>query len=96
MAVFFAPYGEDYGYVTLEAMLAKKAVITCCDSGGTNEFVVPDHTGFIEPPEPRFIAERLDQLYMDKQAAHTMGLNGFQHYHSFQMSWEHVINHLLY
>ena len=30
----FVPYLEDYGYVTLEAMLAGKPVITCSDSGG--------------------------------------------------------------
>ena len=35
-AVAFVPYEEDYGLVTLEAMLAGKPVITCTDSGGTD------------------------------------------------------------
>jgi glycosyltransferase involved in cell wall biosynthesis len=37
LGVFFGPYDEDYGYVTLEAMLAAKPVITCADSGGPLE-----------------------------------------------------------
>src|SRR5690606_37832205 len=32
-AVLFAPYDEDYGYVTLEAFLARKPVVTARDSG---------------------------------------------------------------
>ncbi len=96
LAVFFAPYDEDYGYVTLEAMLAKKPVVTCYDSGGTNEFVVHEHTGFIEPPTPDKLAARLDQLYLDRQATKIMGLNAFEHYQSLSLSWNNVLNHLLY
>jgi len=96
LAVFFAPYDEDYGYVTLEAMLAKKAVITCCDSGGTNEFVVHEQTGFIEPPSPEQLAARLDELYLNKNTAKSMGERAYHHYHSLSLSWDNVINHLLY
>jgi glycosyltransferase involved in cell wall biosynthesis len=96
LAVFFGPYDEDYGYVTLEAMLAKKAVITCCDSGGTNEFVVHEQTGFIEPPGPEQLAARLDALYLDKKLAKSMGENAYAHYHSLSLSWDNVLNHLLY
>ena len=40
LAVAYIPYDEDsYGYVTLEACLAKKAVITCTDSGGIDALV---------------------------------------------------------
>ena len=39
LGVIFPPLDEDYGYVTLEAMLAAKPVITCTDSGGPLEFV---------------------------------------------------------
>ena len=40
LAVAYPPYDEDFGYVTLEAFLARKPVVTCVDSGGPNEFVV--------------------------------------------------------
>ena len=96
LAVFFAPYDEDYGYVTLEAMLAKKATITCYDSGGTNEFVIHEKTGFIEAPTPQQLANRLDELYLDRKMAKAMGENAYDHYHSLSLSWDNVIDHLLY
>ena len=39
LGVVYTPYDEDFGYVTLEAFLARKPVITARDSGGTLEFV---------------------------------------------------------
>ncbi|MEO6214042.1 MAG: glycosyltransferase family 4 protein, partial [Vicinamibacterales bacterium] len=36
LAVVYPPFDEDFGYVTLEAFLARKPVITCIDSGGPN------------------------------------------------------------
>jgi glycosyltransferase involved in cell wall biosynthesis len=44
LAVVYPPFDEDFGYVTLEAFLARKPVITCVDSGGPNEFVVHGET----------------------------------------------------
>ena len=38
-AVVFPPLDEDYGYVTLEAFLSHKPVVTTDDAGGPNEFV---------------------------------------------------------
>ena len=96
LAVFFAPYDEDYGYVTLEAMLAKKPVITCYDSGGTTEFVIHEHTGFIEPPSAERLAARLDELYGNKSLTHSMGQEAFQHYQTFPLNWANVLEHLLY
>ena len=46
-----APFDEDFGYVTLEAFLARKPVITASDSGGTLEFVVDGVNGAIVEPE---------------------------------------------
>ncbi|MEM8934752.1 MAG: glycosyltransferase family 4 protein, partial [Acidobacteriota bacterium] len=56
LAVFFGPLEEDYGYVTLEAMLSAKPVITCSDSGGPLEFVEDGETGFVTDPRPEAIA----------------------------------------
>jgi glycosyltransferase involved in cell wall biosynthesis len=60
LGVFFGPYQEDYGYVTLEAMLAAKPVITCSDSGGPTEFVVDGVTGAVVAPTSEAIAEVID------------------------------------
>ena len=50
LAVVFPPFDEDYGYVTLEGMLAAKAVITCDVSGGPLEFITPGEPGLVANP----------------------------------------------
>jgi glycosyltransferase involved in cell wall biosynthesis len=52
LAVVFPPLDEDYGYVTLEAMLSSNAVITCTDSGGPLEFVRHPTPGMLSIPNP--------------------------------------------
>jgi glycosyltransferase involved in cell wall biosynthesis len=62
-AVYFAPWNEDYGFVTLEAFSSAKAVLTAADSGGPAELVEDGVTGFVAPEAtPPAIAERLDRL----------------------------------
>lgn len=95
LAVFFGPYDEDYGYITLEAMLSSKPVITCCDSGGPLEFVVDGESGFIVNPEPEQVAEKIDMLAFDKSKAKEMGKNGFASYHQKNISWDNVVARLL-
>ena len=62
LAVVFPPYDEDYGYVTLEAFLAGKPVVTTTDAGGPLEFVEDGVTGFVVAPEPRAIADAIARL----------------------------------
>ena len=95
LGIFFGPYEEDYGYVTLEAMLAEKPVLTCTDSGGPLEFVIPGETGLVTPPEPKAIAEALDRLYLDQRRAMTMGRAGAERYRSLRISWPRVVEELL-
>jgi glycosyltransferase involved in cell wall biosynthesis len=95
LAVFFAPKDEDYGYITLEAMLSSKPVITCKDSGGPLEFVEDQITGYVCDPDPRTIARAIDKLYADKQKAKSMGQAGYNKYHAANISWDNVIENLL-
>ncbi len=95
LAVFFAPFDEDYGYITLEAMLSGKPVITCTDSGGPLEFVEHERTGFILDPDPVHIAAHIDRLYNDKIRARQMGAEGRQVYADKKISWANVIEQLL-
>ncbi len=95
LAVFFAPYDEDYGYITLEAMLSSKPMITCTDSGGPLEFVVDGETGFIVEPDPIQVAKKIDWLYMNQKKAGNMGQNGRQHYLNKNITWENVVETLL-
>ena len=50
LGVVYAPYDEDYGYVTLQAFLAGKPVITTTDSGGVLEWVEHGVTGLVVEP----------------------------------------------
>jgi glycosyltransferase involved in cell wall biosynthesis len=62
MMVYYAPYDEDYGYVTLEALASGKPVITAHDSGGTLEFVTHHETGIVAEPTPESIAIQVQHL----------------------------------
>lgn len=95
LGVFFGPYDEDYGYVTLEAMLSAKPVITCSDSGGPIEFVLHGHTGFVTEPDPRQVAQAVEKLAANPNLAARMGRNGLDAYHGKNITWEHVLLTLL-
>jgi glycosyltransferase involved in cell wall biosynthesis len=64
--VIYAPYDEDYGYVTLEAFLSRKPVITAADSGGTLEFVADGENGFVCAPEPEAVAAAASRRARDE------------------------------
>jgi glycosyltransferase involved in cell wall biosynthesis len=74
--VFFAPYMEDYGFVTLEAFRSKKPVLTCMDSGGPAEIVSVGRSGYVLLPEPFQIAQQLDAWAGSRDLAVRMGENG--------------------
>ena len=60
--VLFTPYDEDYGLVTIEAMMSGKPVITCTDSGGPKEFIEDGVTGFLSEPDPRDLAQKIQRI----------------------------------
>lgn len=92
LAVCFPPIDEDYGYITLEAFLSQKPVITCCDSGGVLEFVEDNKNGFIVNPEPQEIAACFDILYNDMHKVVDFGKAGYQRVKD--ISWDNVIDEL--
>ena len=61
--VLYAPYDEDFGYVTVEGFLSGKPVVTASDSGGPLEFVEDGASGFVAAPEPAALAEAIDRLW---------------------------------
>jgi len=95
LAVFFGPVREDYGYVTLEAFLSRKAVISCSDSGAPLEFVEDGVNGFVVEPDPQAIADKLDALYADRSRARSLGEAGLDTYRAKGVSWETVLSRLL-
>ena len=92
-AVVYVPYDEDYGYVTLEAFLSGKAVVTASDSGGTLEFVVDGDNGFVCPPEPAAIGAAITRLTGDGGLARRLG--GAGRGRAAAITWDGVVEHLL-
>ncbi len=94
-AVIYPPIDEDYGYVTLEAMLASKPVIICSDSGGPLEFVEDGVTGLIAEPTPETLAQAMDRVWSEKGFAQKAGESGREKYESLEISWKKVVETLL-
>ncbi len=93
LAVMYPPFDEDFGYVTLEAFLARKPVVTCHDSGGPNEFVVDGVNGFVRAPLPEDLADAINQLAADRTRAADMGSAG--HAVAAAITWDGVIEKLV-
>jgi glycosyltransferase involved in cell wall biosynthesis len=93
LAVVYAPFDEDYGYVTLEAFLSAKPVITATDSGGTLEFVVDDRNGVVCAPEPAAIGAALARLATDRARAARLGQAGLTR--AREITWDGVVERLL-
>lgn len=91
-AVYYAPYDEDYGYITLEAFLSRKPVLTTTDSGGVLEFVEDGVNGYITEVEPEQLALKIDKLYNNKKLCNELGNNGFPK--ASAINWDYVIDQL--
>jgi len=92
-AVLYPPYDEDFGYVTLEAFLARKAVVTATDSGGPNEFVVDGVNGFVREPAPEAFADAINVLGRDPRRAAALGEAGYER--ARLVTWDGVIEKLV-
>jgi glycosyltransferase involved in cell wall biosynthesis len=95
LGVAYFPFDEDYGYVTLQGMLAVKPVIVPSDGGGATEFVEEGVTGSIVEPDPRAIAESINQLHSDRERARRMGEQARDKIASAKLSWANVVEKIL-
>jgi glycosyltransferase involved in cell wall biosynthesis len=93
LAAVYAPYDEDYGYVTLESFLARKPVITATDSGGPTEFVEHDVNGAICDPTPECLGAAINALAADRRRAAALGDAGFERVRT--VTWDGVIEKLV-
>ena len=92
IAVIFVPFEEDYGLVTLEAMMSEKPVITFTDSGGVKEFVENGKTGIICEPNVNSLKRAIEKLGKDIVTAQEMGRNAKRNVEN--VTWENTFNRL--
>jgi glycosyltransferase involved in cell wall biosynthesis len=95
LGVYYGPFDEDYGYVTIEGFAARRPMVTLSDSGGPLEFVLDGETGLVAPPEPEAIAEAFDHLYADRVLAARLGAAGRALIEREVPSWPEVVARLL-
>jgi glycosyltransferase involved in cell wall biosynthesis len=93
-AVLFPAFDEDYGYITLEAMLSGKPVVTCADSGGPLEFVRHDDTGWVEAPNAQALAARLDWIAANARKCADAGRRARAAYADAGITWDRVVETL--
>jgi glycosyltransferase involved in cell wall biosynthesis len=92
-AVCFPAFDEDYGFVTVEAFAASKAVVTCTDSGGPTELVRDGIEGYVTPPTPEGLALALARLVDDERTARDLGAAGKEAVSG--MTWDSVVSRLV-
>lgn len=95
LGVLYPPFDEDYGYVTLEGMLASKPVVTCTDSGGPLEFITDKTTGYVAAPEPAAVGEAMVRLASDRPRAAAMGQAARADFLRRNITWDAVVEALL-
>jgi glycosyltransferase involved in cell wall biosynthesis len=95
LAVYYGPFDEDFGYVTLEAFAAARPVVTLSDSGGPLEFVRSGETGIVAEPNADAIAQALDRLHGDSALAEKMGRAGRETVLDLVPDWPSIVDRLL-
>ena len=91
--MLYPPYDEDFGYVTLEAFLSRKPVVTATDSGGPTEFVVDGVNGFVCEPAAEAFADAINRIARDRGRAASLGDAGFAR--AKLVTWDGVIEKLV-
>jgi len=93
LAVVFPPFDEDYGYVTLEAFLSRKPVITTTDAGGPLEFVEDGVTGLVVEPASQALGAAMARLDGNRRLAQALGDAGYDR--TTPITWDSVVERLM-
>ena len=92
-AAVYTPLNEDYGYVTVEAFLSSKPVLTTTDAGGPLEFVSDGENGFVSAPDADALADGMRRvLALPEGRVRAMGEAGRERVRD--ISWDRVIDRL--
>jgi glycosyltransferase involved in cell wall biosynthesis len=93
LAVAYVPFDEDFGYVTLEAFLSAKPVVTLGDSGGPLEFVEDGVNGAVVDATPDALAGAINRYAADRARAASHGAAGRTR--AAAVTWDGVIEKLV-
>jgi glycosyltransferase involved in cell wall biosynthesis len=91
-AVFYAPWDEDYGLVTLEAFQSARPVVTTLDAGGPLEFVSDGENGRVVAPDPEALSAAIVELLAAPERAASLGRRGRERLAG--LDWTRVVERL--
>jgi glycosyltransferase involved in cell wall biosynthesis len=96
LACAYVPFDEDaFGYVTMEAFHASKAMLTTEDAGGLLLIVRDGDTGIVTFPDPQALAIAIDRLATDRAEAMRLGAAARESWVSRRITWPDTIERLL-
>lgn len=96
LGVYNAPYHEDYGYVTVEAFLCRKPVLTTDDAGGVLEFVTHNETGIVSRPDQESVTEALITIAQGgKTLCERLGMTAFDLVSQLHINWDDTLKALI-
>lgn len=96
LACAYLPFDEDsFGYVTMEACHAGKAMITSTDSGGVLDLITHEQTGLVSEPTASSIADAINRLGSDLSLARRLGESARGRWDSLNLTWKSTVEKLL-
>jgi glycosyltransferase involved in cell wall biosynthesis len=93
LAVFYAPFDEDFGFVPYEAFLSEKPIVTTRDAGGPLEVVTDGENGVVCEPAPAAVATACAFLAANVEQARARGRAG--KVVAERLTWDAVLDRLL-
>ncbi|HET8653181.1 MAG TPA: glycosyltransferase family 4 protein [Gaiellaceae bacterium] len=93
LAVYYAPFDEDFGFVPYEAFLSEKPVVTTRDAGGPLEVVVDRQNGLVSDPVPEAVAAACSWLTAHPDRARAWGRAGKET--AERITWDAVVDRLV-
>lgn len=95
-AVAYLPFDEDsLGYVTMEAAMAGKPLISCSDCGGILGLAKHQETGWVVDPEVGLLAEVMSHVVTNPKKAREFGAVARELWLSYGVNWENTVEALL-
>jgi len=92
LGVYYAPYDEDYGFVTLEGLASGKPIVTAKDSGGVLAFVKDRVNGLIVDSDETSVAAAFNSLIEDEKLYNQLCANAISA--RLTSTWDEVIANL--
>lgn len=95
--IYLAPStneSESFGVGILEASACGKPVVVS-NIGGLPEVVRDNHTGFlVQPKNPELLAEKIEQLVLNKELRTRMGING-RHFVETEYDYNKIVDQII-